>query len=224
MPIEPAPARAYLVDEVVYPYRDRTHLLEVVRAMILMYPQGQCDRPTIWWVTADAFDRQMADLASYDVVPLSDIRRGNPRHAVITFDGVYVNVYSFCLSNPKEVGLSIRALRYRRYVGGDNAFDQIEPLTKFCTIDQSSRWRRTEGGSSGIPAPWTPCLVFQKRSFSRKLTLLKLSQLVFVTPPGLFAYPHGEHDYQLVSTVRSRFKGAFSCVEGSDTDLYRPTE
>lgn len=95
--------------------------------MILMYHKVSAASPTIWWVTADMFDRQMADLSAYDVVPLSEYDPSNPRHAVITFDGVYENAYRFAFPILKKWGYPFELFVIGDRIGQDNAFDTVEP-------------------------------------------------------------------------------------------------
>src|SRR5687768_3893287 len=113
--------------------------------MILLYHKVALSAPTPWWVTADTFNRQMAALVAYDVEPLSSYDHSNPRHVVITFDGVYENVYFFALPILRKWGYPFELFITGNYLGGDNAFDTPEPRTRFCTIEQLETMTRYGG-------------------------------------------------------------------------------
>ena len=65
--------------------------------MILLYHKVYLESPTEWWVDSNDFWRQMYELQNYEVVNLADYDPNNPEHVVITFDGVYENVFQFAL-------------------------------------------------------------------------------------------------------------------------------
>src|SRR5687768_4653453 len=98
--------------------------------MILLYHKVALEAATEWWVSADAFDRQMAALSAYEVVHLADYDFANPRHVVITFDGVYENVYDYAFPLLRKWGYPFELFVTGDYIGGDNAFDAIEPLAR----------------------------------------------------------------------------------------------
>ena len=65
--------------------------------MILMYHKVAPETPTMWWVSADAFYRQMWELRGKKVVYLNDYVAGDESNVCITFDGIYDNVYKFAV-------------------------------------------------------------------------------------------------------------------------------
>jgi len=65
--------------------------------MILLYHKIYLESPTQWWVDTNNFWRQMYELQNHEVVHLADYDPNNPEHVVITFDGVYENVFQYAL-------------------------------------------------------------------------------------------------------------------------------
>ena len=190
--------------------------------MILLYHKVALETPTHWWVSADAFDRQMSDLKAFDVVSLDDYDPLNPRHCVITFDGVYENVYLYAFPILRKWGYPFELFVVGDHVGGDNSFDSVEPLARFATADQIA-----EMCDSGGRVQW------HTRSHQRLDALPEDAlELELSVPPELaarfpaphfrwFAYPHGDHDAVVLEAVKGRFGGALSCIDGNDTDPYQ---
>ena len=80
-----------------------------------MYHKIFPESPTMWWVNPDAFWRQLEALKRYEVVYLDQYAIGNPKQAVITFDGVYENVFTFAFPILKKIRLSFRAFHCGRH-------------------------------------------------------------------------------------------------------------
>ena len=190
--------------------------------MILMYHKVDIITPTMWWVSVDAFDRQMADLQAYEVVHLSEYDQSNPKHVCITFDGVYENVYRFAYPILKKWGYPFELFVIGGHVGGDNAFDVVEPLTSFCAIDQLA-----EMAGGGARIQWHThshrrLLDTSNEILDEELTVPEALRIRFASPHfDWFAYPHGDHDERAVERVKALYKGALSCVAGSDDDRYQ---
>lgn len=191
--------------------------------MILLYHKVALETPTIWWVSVDAFDRQMSDLQAYKVVTMDEYDPSDSSHVVITFDGVYENIYEYALPILKKWGYPFELYVVGDHIGGDNAFDSVEPLTRFASLEQLEEMV-TAGGR----------LQWHTRSH-RRLDSLQASDLVeeltipvevsarFPAPHlQWFAYPHGDHkNPDVLDAVKMRFNGALSCVDGNDHDPYQ---
>lgn len=190
--------------------------------MILLFHKVAAEAPTQWWVTADAFDRQMADLAGYEVVPLADYDPANPRHVVITFDGVYENVFDFAFPLLKKRGYPFELFVTGDTIGGDNAFDSVEPRARFCTVEQLAEMC-AHGGRVQWHTASHQCLSgLDEAMLKRELMVPAALRERFAAPHfDWFAYPHGDHDAAAVAMVRSNFSGALSCVAGDDRDRYQ---
>jgi peptidoglycan/xylan/chitin deacetylase (PgdA/CDA1 family) len=104
--------------------------------MILMYHKVGLESPTEWWVSANQFYRQMADLHNKEVVYLDDYNPNNPDHVVITFDGVYQNVLQYAVPILKHFGYPFELFITSAYLGKDNDFDTIEPKATFASITE----------------------------------------------------------------------------------------
>ncbi|MEO8364606.1 MAG: glycosyltransferase [Pseudoxanthomonas sp.] len=190
--------------------------------MILLYHKVAPQTPTVWWVSADAFDLQMASLKSRKVVLLADYDPVNPDHVVITFDGVYENVYRYAFPILKKWGYPFELFVIGDHIGGDNAFDSDEPLIRFAGIEDL-----VEMTAHGGRVQW------HTRSHSRLASNdpLQLAHELSIEPALLdrlpapnfdwFAYPHGDHDEVVVDEVKKRFSGALSCVDGDEQDRFQ---
>lgn len=190
--------------------------------MILLYHKIAPNVPTIWWVSVDAFDRQMADLQAYDVVHLDDYDAANPRHAVITFDGVYENVYRYALPILKKWGYPFELFVIGAHIGGDNSFDSIEPLTQFASLNQLEEMSRNGGRVQWHTATHQRLDGLSEAELQQELNVpADLSSPLGPSNFRWLAYPHGDHSEQTVAAVKARFDGALSCEAGNDLDRYQ---
>lgn len=190
--------------------------------MILMYHKVAPDHPTLWWVDADAFYRQMLQLRGRRVVSLDDYDPADPRQVVITFDGVYRNVLTFAAPTLAELGYPFELFVSGNYVGGDNAFDTIEPRAEFAGEDELAALVALGGrlqwhGNAHLDLGRIDDVAAIEAELSIPDRLRRLD------PRGFrwFAYPHGTFNERTVQAVRERFAGALSCNQGNDTDRYR---
>ena len=99
--------------------------------MILMYHKIYLDTPSMWWVSVNEFYRQMVELSSKKVVYLDDYDSKNLDNVVITFDGIYKNVLEYALPILKHFNYPFELFLTSDYIGSDNSFDSVEPLTDF---------------------------------------------------------------------------------------------
>lgn len=190
--------------------------------MILMYHKVDLTTPTIWWVSADAFDRQMADLAAYQVVSLADYDPADPTHVVITFDGVYEDVYLYAFPILKKWGYPFELFVIGDHVGGDNAFDTVEPSARFCTVAQLKEMAEGGGRIQWHTKSHRKLIGLDDATIASELVPPQTLRRLFPSPHlDWFAYPHGEHDPQAVEIVRGNFSGALSCIAGNDEDRYQ---
>jgi peptidoglycan/xylan/chitin deacetylase (PgdA/CDA1 family) len=190
--------------------------------VILCYHKIDLKALTHWWVSADAFNRQMADLQAYDVVTLDDYQPGNADQAVITFDGVYSDVARFAAPILRKWGYPCELFVIGDHVGGDNGFDQhVEPPASFASIEDlellvecgarvqwHTRSHRVLGGLSdqALADELTPAAELAARFGAGHMRW--------------FAYPHGESDDRVRAAVETRFDGAVSVVQGAAGDRY----
>lgn len=190
--------------------------------MILLYHKVAPQALTQWWVSADAFDRQMAALAGRRVVPLADYDPADPALAVITFDGVYENVHRFALPILRKWGYPFELFVTGDTIGGDNAFDAVEPPARFCTLEQLDDLVAHGGRVQWHTATHRRLLGLDAAELQAEVAVPAALRARY-GPPHLrwFAYPHGDHGPDAVAAVRSQFDGALSCVAGDDRDRYQ---
>ena len=190
--------------------------------MILLYHKVAPETPSIWWVSVDNFDRQMADLQGKDVVLLDDYDPSNPRHVVITFDGIYENVWQYAFPILRKWNYPFELFVIGGVVGGDNAFDRVEPAARFATIEQLQEMAHGGGRLQWHTISHRRMDGLSEQELDAELTVPEPLANVFCAPHfRWFAYPHGDHTPQVVEAVRTRFSGALSCVAGNDTDRHQ---
>lgn len=190
--------------------------------MILLYHKVDVQAPTAFWVSADRFFEQMSALRSYDVVTLDDYDPGNPRHAVITFDGVYENVVRFAAPILKHFGYPYELFIIGDYVGQGNEFDQkVEPPARFADLEQLE-WCAKRGGRIQWHSKSHPRLSgLSPDALNAELSVpASLRERFGAGHFGWFAFPHGEHDEDVINAVKERYDGALSCIAGNETDRY----
>ncbi len=189
--------------------------------MILLYHKVALEAATEWWVSADAFNRQLAALAAYDVVHLADYDCTNPRHVAITFDGVYENVYEYAFPLLRKWGYPFELFVTGDYIGRDNEFDAVEPRARFCAVEQLREMAAVGGRIQWHTASHRKLADLPQDALEREIQVPRDLREEFARPHfGWFAYPHGDHSAQVVEQVKTCFEGALSCSAGNDTDRY----
>lgn len=164
--------------------------------------------PSQWWVTPEFFRKKMKEARSYDVVKLSNYQN-HRNQLVITFDGVYENVYHNAFPILKEFGYPFELFVTGKYVGGNNAFDYIEPLANFANWDQVNIMEQNGG-------------TLQYHSFSHPdLTQVELEHLKKeIAPPfscNFFAYPYGKFNKEVLDLVKRYYRGALAVNIGDNS-------
>ena len=190
--------------------------------MILMYHKIAPETPTMWWVDVDAFYRQMLELQCRDVVYLDDYDINNPRHVVITFDGVYQNVLQYAAPILERFGYSFELFVSSDYIGRGNEFDVVEPPATFASNDELRQLVQS-GGRLQWHTRSHPNLknVTNSEIIARELRIP--DDVKQLDPSGFtwFAYPHGEFNQAVIEETQRLFRGALSCVQGNGTDVYQ---
>ena len=189
--------------------------------MILMYHKVYLESPTMWWVTVNNFYRQMVEISNKEVVFLDDYSPDNPNHVVITFDGIYDNVLLYAAPILKHFGYPFELFFTSAYLGKDSAFDTVEPVSNFTTIEQLTKLK-----SYGGRLQWHTKThlnlknINNLESINNELSIPE--HLTKLDSNGFkwFAYPHGEFNELVLSEVKKRFIGALSCHQGSGSDAY----
>lgn len=190
--------------------------------MILMYHKVDIITPSLWWVTAATFARQLEQLGDRKFVYLDDYDAANPEHVAITFDDAYENVYRWAFPALRRNGIPFELFVIGDWIGDWNQFDRSEPLTRFASLEQLM-----EMAQGGARVQWhtnshpdLPSLADDQ--LERELAVPEVLQSRFPAPHlSWLAYPSGCYDDRVVRLVRSRFSGAVAVLEGQPTDRWR---
>lgn len=190
--------------------------------MILMYHKIGLESPTLWWVEVDQFYRQLCELQAYDVVYLDDYDPQNPRHAVITFDGIYQNVLTYAAPLLKKFNYPFELFFSGDYLGKGNEFDTVEPYAKFTTIEELQELVKLGGRLQWHTHSHPKLSESSNEDFIRKeLTVPDKFKKLDKKGFRWFAYPYGEFNDLTLEITQSLFKGGISCVQGNDVDKYK---
>ena len=190
--------------------------------MILLYHKVAPETSTYWWVSVDAFDRQMADLQGREVVTLDQYDPRNPNHVVITFDGVYENVYQYALPILRKWGYPFELFIVGDHVGGDNAFDAVEPLTRFASMEQLAALTTAGGRLQWHTASHSRLHEISSERLAHELTLPPRLRATF-PPPHFrwFAHPRAGQTSAVSDATLARFQGPLPCVAGNGYDQWQ---
>lgn len=189
--------------------------------MILTYHKIFPEVKTKWWVTPDTFYRQMVDLKNKQVVYLDDYDPNNPNHAVITFDGIYQNMWEYAVPILKHFGYPFELFIIGKTIGGDNAFDSVEPLTQFA--DAETLTKLIEAGGRLQWHTWSHARLNEDDSLEKinqELDIPEEIRSLDFNGFKWFAYPHGDVSESIKEHIVARFKGALAVDHGNRADLY----
>ncbi|MEE2776142.1 MAG: polysaccharide deacetylase family protein [Acidobacteriota bacterium] len=161
--------------------------------------------PSQWWVTDDYFRVKLEEAAAYEVVPLREYTDPSTQ-LVISFDGIYENVYLFALPLLSDFDYPFELFVTARHVGHHNSFDSLEPLARFANWDQLQAMA-ARGGR----------LQYHSRSHP-DLTTLDPARLEEEVRPAFacefFAYPYGRFNSEVVQMVSRHYRGDVAMVGG----------
>ncbi len=183
-----------------------------------MYHKVDLTAQTMWWISVNAFYRQLMDLADRTFVLLDDYDPANPDHVCITFDGVYRNVLRYAAPEMHRRGIPFELFVTSGLVGGDNAFDAPEPPAPFADRDDLRalvalggrlQWHtRTHADLRGLPA-------------DALASEMDVPDWMRALDPAGFrwvAYPYGRWDDAALAAARARFPGGIACDTGDFKD------
>ena len=190
--------------------------------MILVYHKVSLESPTHWWVTADAFDAQLADLQSFDVVRLDEYDPSNSRHVVITFDGPYADVVTYGLPLLEKWGYPFEVFVIGGWVGKENTFDQhVEPRARFADLRQLDQLVKAGGRLQWHTRSHCRLADLDEQSLALELEPQAELRTRFGAPHfEWFAYPHGETSEKVSALVKTRFSGAVAVTGGGKEDRW----
>ncbi len=186
--------------------------------MILTYHKIYPEAKTIWWVTPDSFYCQMVDLRCKKVVYLDDYDPSDEDQCVITFDGVYQNLWKYAIPILRHFGYVFELFVIGQSIGKTNAFDAIEPSTEFADHETLSKMIQAGGRLQWHSWSHTRLSGEPPGTMQRELTVP--NDLRDMCPQGFkwYAYPYGERESLYRSEVEARFTGAVATDDGNDND------
>jgi glycosyltransferase involved in cell wall biosynthesis len=187
---------------------------------ILMYHKIDLESPTMWWVSSDRFYRQMLELQSKQIVYLDDYDPQNPDHAVITFDGIYKNVCKYAVPILKQFNYPYELFVSSDYIGIDNSFDVVEPLTQFTNWQDLQDLVAANGRLQWHTRSHPDLTAEGNADLLKELDIPNELKALDSNGFKWFAYPYGKFDREVLEAVRDRFSGAVSCDQGNDVDTY----
>jgi GT2 family glycosyltransferase/peptidoglycan/xylan/chitin deacetylase (PgdA/CDA1 family) len=190
--------------------------------VILMYHKVDLRPRTMWWVSVDAFHRQMNALAGYRVVALDDYDPADPRQIVITFDGPYEDVVTYAAPVLAEFGYPFELFVVGDWMGRVNDFDAAEPAARFASLEQLEQLTKFGGRIQWHTRTHARLSADNESRWDHELDVDDRLRARFA-PPHLqwFSYPHGDFAAGVADRVRSRFAGAVACDADADDTVYR---
>jgi peptidoglycan/xylan/chitin deacetylase (PgdA/CDA1 family) len=189
--------------------------------MILMYHKVDIIRPTMWWVTSGALERQLAELSDKRFVYLDDYD-SPATQVVITFDDAYENLAHHALPVLRAARAPFEVFVIGDVLGSWNDFDDAEPPTRH--LDHAGLDLVV---SAGGRIQWHTRTHPDLRSLDDTglRTELSVPEALRVRYPSphlaWLAYPGGLHDVRVVSSARPQFAGAVSVIAGQPDDRWQ---
>lgn len=187
-----------------------------------MYHKVDLRPRTMWWVSVDAFRRQMNALAGYRVVALDDYDPSDPRQVVITFDGPYENILIHAAPTLAEFGYPFELFVVGDWIGRVNDFDAAEPATRFASAEQLERLAALGGRIQWHTRTHAKLSADNEARWDHELEVDEQLRVRFPHPHlRWFSYPHGDFAPGAADRVRSIFSGAVACDADADDTRYR---
>ena len=189
--------------------------------MILMYHKVSPELKSMWWVSPEAFYKQMSDLQAKKIVYLDDYEPLSPDHCVITFDDAYENIFQYAVPILKYFDYPFEIFVIGKCIFDNYRFKSVEPNANFANIKLLEEMVKARGRLQWHT--WShPRLLKLKILNMYNKELLVPKELKRICPEGFnwFAYPYGERDNKYKRQVKKYFKGALATADGSLTDYY----
>jgi glycosyltransferase involved in cell wall biosynthesis len=189
--------------------------------MILTFHKVSLISPTQWWISADEFIAILDELKYKKFVYLDEYDPDNQEHVVITFDGPYECLFEFAIDILHERSIPFELFIIGDYIGKNNDFDRIEPLTNFMSLEMLKRaitlgarlqWHTR---SHQIKNPNDPIEVNYEFEPPNDL------RLIFGQPHfNHIAYPHGRTSSTFKLIASKYFKSGLAVDDGDNRDKY----
>ncbi len=188
--------------------------------MILTFHKVATNAPTIWWISNDKFASILDSLATKKFKYLDEYDQFAEDQVVVTFDGPYACILEYAAPELHRRGIPFEVYLIGDYVGRDNSFDSVEPLTNFCTLEELKELRafgaRFQWHTRSHQIPTVPTEA--EMDFELEIPSALLNEF-----PGdfkHFAYPHGKIDSRFKEKVAEKFISAQGTDGGIHGDIF----
>ena len=184
-----------------------------------MYHKVDLYAPTEWWVDVNTFYMQMHGLKNKKVVDLSSYDSSNPDHVVITFDGVYKNILTYATPILSHFNYPFELFITSDYIGKKNDFDKSEPSCDFASLEDLKEMEKFGGIVQWHTKSHIDLLKEENlKIIDHELAIPDELRIFNNKSFNYFAYPYGNFNDSVITQSKKHFKGAVSCIQGSDND------
>jgi GT2 family glycosyltransferase len=163
----------------------------------------------------------MEQLTRFQVVSLDEYDIADPRHVVITFDGVYEGIYRCALPILKKFSYPFELFLVGSYIGQVNEFDrEVEPAARFASEEELRALVAGGGHLQWHSRTHQDLTTLDPRQLSDEVRIPE--RIRELDPKGFnwFAYPHGKSSHHVANEARLVFKGALACDDGDPADPF----
>lgn len=172
-------------------------------------PDGRKDQN---WISLNGF-KKFLDL-NVPFVSLDQYIEDGLCGNVITFDGIYMNVFEEAFPYLYDNGIPFELFVTKELIGEDNSFDKTQPYATFCGINELNimaesgfDWNhhgQTHDDFSRISLPKVKKQIENQFEYKRA---------------KYFAYPYGNFNSEVVDLIKPYYKAALSVLQG-DNELH----
>jgi glycosyltransferase involved in cell wall biosynthesis len=188
--------------------------------MILTFHKVSFETPTVWWISNDKFASLLDELADKKFTNLDNYDPRDSEQVVITFDGPYECILSYAVPELNRRKIPFDVYVIGDYIGRNNEFDSVEPLTNFCSQDQLEEIKANGGNLQWHTRTHQMSLTPSVEEIEDELTIPEHLLQQFPEDFRHFAYPHGKVTQQFKEIVSRRFSSAQGVDTGSTFDQF----
>lgn len=186
-----------------------------------MYHKVDLESPTVWWVDVDNFYRQMCEIKCRKIVYLDEYNPSDQNQVVITFDGIYQNIYKYALPILKDFGYPFELFFSSDYVGKNNKFDVPEPEAWFCSLSELQELVKAGGRLQWhTKSHLDLSKITDEKEIEKEIIVPEKFKKLDKKGFTWFAYPYGNFNEKNIEIIKKFFRGAVSCVQGNDKNKY----
>lgn len=189
--------------------------------MILTFHKVSYLEKSPWWITHDKFLDILDDLHAKKFVFLDDYLPSDEAQVVLSFDGPYACLLDFALPELNERGIPFELFVIGNYIGKDNEFDTVEPLTKFMSEDELKHALELGGRLQWHTRSHQVPDLNDFETVRKEFEVPDHLQSKFPSPNFRhLAYPHGAASNTMQALAKKYFKSALAVDEGDQLNKY----